>query len=189
MEILDRTKPYSELIHMMTDLRHDMVNHLQVIHAYAKLDGNDRIIQYIDGIAHEFKMHSRLSNIGSHFVAAKLISFMMRYPELQIDCFIQSKNILFQVLPHPEYELANIMIDVCIALAAQETKQNKMQIAISIEDENSIVFTLYGKSLEEKPGVLACLHKKLSRYNVFVQQNHQDSEVFEWELSRNNKGL
>ncbi len=182
------SQPYDVLIKMLTESRHDIVNHLQVIHAYARISGNEKIIEYIDNLSADYRMHSRLSNMNHKRIAANLMAMMMKYPELQFDYYKNCKKLLLtEISGMTEVELTNLFINVIIALAAQATDENKIHIVISVESstgakKNRINFSLYGKALREQLKPIECLKSKLKKYSVEYHQVYQDAEVFEWEL-------
>lgn len=188
MEILKLDQPHDQIIKMLAELRHDMVNHLQVIHGYARLSGNQKIMEYIDAISVEYQMYSRLSNMGHTILATNLIAIMMEYPQLQIDYYVNPRKLsLVKLTKLSEEELSKLFIDMIIALAAQETQMKKIHIVISAEKPDrgkacKILFSIHGESLCEQEQPIACLKRKISKYNLRLNQVYQDLEVFDWEL-------
>ncbi|OEF98360.1 Spo0B domain-containing protein [Desulfuribacillus alkaliarsenatis] len=188
MEILKMNKPHKQVLKMLTELRHDMVNHIQVIHAYAKLEKTEKIIDYIEAIAREYQMQSRLSNLGNDRLSANLIAMTMRFPELKFDFYSSSRRIhLLEYTKRNEEELLAIILSTITSLAAQEQGLNHIQIVMSVDNVTKpkvpkIIFSLYGEELAEDNKAVSCLKKRLEKYNVELRQHHQDSEVFEWEL-------
>ena len=188
LEILNSNEPHYTIIKMLGELRHDMVNHLQVIHAYAKIGRTNSIVEYIDNISLELQSHSRISNMGHYMIAANLYKMMFKYPELQVDYYTTRSRLSLETHTGlKETELCEIFIDIIIAMAAHASNYNKAHIVISVEPpdkgkKSKIQFSLHGNKLSEQPQAIACLRKKLSKYNAKLCQVHQDSEVLDWEL-------
>lgn len=188
LDILQMTNPYGETIKMVANLRHDMINHLQVLHAYAKLNKNEKILDYIEMIAREYQMHSRLSNMGSSRIATNLIAMMLRFPDLQIDYYRNDERT--SLLDHTqlnEDQLLDVIISTTIVMASQETSLQKITVVMTIVKpkkgkRKKLLFTMYGTKLEEQKNSLSCLRERLGKYNIQLRRAHQDSEVFEWEL-------
>lgn len=188
LDILQMTNPYGETIKMIANLRHDMVNHLQVLHAYAKLNRNEKILEYIETIAREYQMHSRLSNTGSPRIATNLIAMMLRFPELQIDYYRNDERTsLIEHTQLDEDQLIDVILSTAIVMASQETSLQKITLVITIikpkkGKRKKLLFTMYGTMLEEQKNSVSCLRQRLSKYNIQLRRAHQDPEVFEWEL-------
>lgn len=188
MEKLNSDEHFYTIIKMLGELRHDMVNHLQVLHAYAKIGRTNSIIEYIDNISLEFQSHSRISNMGHYMIATNIYNMMFKYPEIQVDYYTNPSRLSLETLTGlEEAELCELFIDLIIAMAAHASSSDKAHIVISAEPtergkKSKIQFSLHGNKLAEQQNVIACLRTKLSRHNVKLCQVHQDTGVFDWEL-------
>jgi hypothetical protein len=99
-------------LRMMSQYRHDWLNHIQLVQGYMQMKKYERIAAPIRTCVEEARIHAKIGRLPSPLVAYRFMEVTLSYPLLQID--VQAPGLIGENLPFVvESELADTLFEIC----------------------------------------------------------------------------
>jgi hypothetical protein len=112
MREMELREQREETLRMMSQYRHDWLNHIQLVQGYMQMKKYERMADPIRTCVEEARKHAKIGSLPSPLVAYRVMEATLRYPLLQID--VQALGFTGEDLPFVvESELADTFFEIC----------------------------------------------------------------------------
>lgn len=85
------------VLHVLNHIRHDWLNHLQVLFTFFRLGRTDEGISYIKRVTEEMKLESAVARLNSPLLSVFLLTFPAFHSDLRLDLEIEEGTDLSRV--------------------------------------------------------------------------------------------
>jgi|GEM_PF-1171442 len=129
-----------ELLLILQKYRHDVVNHIQLIHGYLTMDRPDRAKEKLDDWIELCEQERRLSSLRAPGFALWVIRFDSLYNRLRLEYHIHIGNM---DLSAHDYEIRRLCEQILELILKSGPPEVLHEVTLSIEEEgDSIAFEL-----------------------------------------------
>lgn len=136
---MDEIKPYSDMVNIFREQRHDFLNHIQVILGYLQLNKADRAVTYIKKVNEEMLEFSPVTKLENPFLVMTLIQVYQKSKSFGIKLSFQFGNniTLYRNYDESVTNLLGAVLDRYIEfVGAMGKEEQSMQLSLSEIDHN-----------------------------------------------------
>ncbi|MBO8172555.1 MAG: Spo0B domain-containing protein [Bacillaceae bacterium] len=187
----DEGNRYSEelIMKLLSEQRHDWLNHLQVIISYLKMGREEQAVTYIQELTRELSTESRVAHLGYPPLVIYILLFNTLHPQLKMEVEIPGPFRLEQ-LPVAGKEIYGWIRGICEVYhdySSAETEPDSLYLTICKRDQDVLFSVDYEGNLKDEQASEQLLKKWIERINLGGGQvvtfihNGQES-VIEWKV-------
>ncbi|WP_127587996.1 Spo0B domain-containing protein [Paenibacillus koleovorans] len=140
------------LVDLVSHMRHDWMNDIQVLHGYLRLNKHDKLLAFMDTIRQKAARDSLITKLGVTELVVYLLTFRLKCPTIELEVELEPEFALL-ALPVQTKAVAGLAMTVleCIKAHANESRDGglhhvQMEWTRGEEDEEelTLIFDLNG---------------------------------------------